>query len=67
LIFCNTSGDWAYCMARMADNTSGACYTGDLRWIQAAASVGPASYLRFYWDENGYCTWVNVSNQSAYL
>jgi hypothetical protein len=74
MIGCNTFG-WAqttgpgyvFCWAVTAEGKQLACSKQDnASFVNAASAVGPASYISFGVDKEGYCDSLDVQNFSAY-
>ena len=63
-IGCLVAGDAGYCFARNLAGVERTCWSDDPKWVSAMAAVGGDSYVLFYWDAAGYCTYVSVSNGS---
>ena len=54
------------CQATNAQGLSRSCVTNNASLLATMRAVNGDSYLSFNWDANGYCTFVWVSNNSAY-
>jgi len=70
-IGCQTSG-WVnsstsmLCWALDTAGNYGLCSSSDARLVQAVTMMSDDSYVAFWWDANGNCTYVNVRNVSYY-
>jgi hypothetical protein len=63
--FSSGSGQ-AICEATNAAGVSAYCYSTNPTIVQAAASGGASSYYYFQWDASSQCTYLYVTNVSAY-
>ena len=63
-ISCEVYGDNGYCSAKDLNGVYRSCWTDDARWVRTMAAVKGDSYVLFYWDTNGSCTYVGVQNDS---
>ena len=63
-IECQFSGSSGYCYAHDLNGVFRSCYTADARWIRTMAAIKSDSYLVFYWDAAGNCTYIAVQNDS---
>src|SRR5688572_4585125 len=69
-IGCNTvmnnlgGGSYAACTARNAAGAYATCYSYSAEAFNAIRSMSGDSYVRFEWDVNGVCTYLNIENQS---
>jgi len=64
-IGCFVAGDAGYCFAQSKAGVARSCWSDEPRWVNAMAAVSKDTYLLFYWDANGYCTYVGASNGST--
>src|SRR5688572_13391485 len=64
-IGCFVAGDAGYCFARNRAGVTRSCWSDDARWVSAMAAVSKDTYLLFYWNDGGYCTYVNARNGST--
>jgi len=64
-IGCFVAGDAGYCVARDRNGVTRSCWSNEAKWVNAMAAVSGDSYLLFYWDAGGYCTYVSVKNGST--
>jgi hypothetical protein len=64
-IGCFVGGDAGYCFARNLAGVTRSCWSDDPRWVSAMAAVSKDSYVLFYWDDGGYCTYLRVTNGST--
>ena len=62
---CFVGGDAGYCFARNLAGVTRSCWSDDPRWVSAMAAVSRDSYVLFYWDDGGYCTYIRVTNGST--
>jgi hypothetical protein len=63
-IGCEVSGTSGYCSAHDLNGVYRSCSSSEDRWLRTMASVKGDSYVVFYWDANGHCTYVGVQNDS---
>lgn len=63
-IGCFVAGDAGYCFAQNKVGVTRSCWSDDPKWVSAMAAVSKDSYLIFYWNDGGYCTYVSVRNGS---
>jgi len=64
-IGCLTAGDAGYCLARNQEGVIRSCWSNEARWVNTMRAVNSDSYVLFYWDASGYCTYVSVQNDSS--
>ena len=64
-IGCFVAGDAGYCFARNLAGVTRSCWSDDARWVSVMAAVSKDTYLLFYWDDGGYCTYVRATNGST--
>ncbi|WP_394829737.1 hypothetical protein [Pendulispora albinea] len=70
-IFCTVGGSKGTgsiemsCTAMDAAGRKGTCLTSNPVVVQAAAAVHSDSYVEFYWDAAGECTWFYTTTDSA--
>src|SRR4051812_6068552 len=64
-IGCFVAGDAGYCFARNNAGVTRSCWSDDARWVKVMAAVSSDTYLLFYWDAGGNCTYVSAKNGSA--
>jgi hypothetical protein len=64
-IGCFVAGDAGYCFARNLAGLTRSCWSDEARWVRVMAGVSSDSYLVFYWDDGGYCTYVSAKNGST--
>jgi len=64
-IGCFVAGDEGYCFARNLAGVTRSCWSNDPKWVSAMAAVSKDTYLLFYWDTGGSCTYVSVTNGST--
>jgi hypothetical protein len=53
-----------YCYARDANNVSASCTSTAAELVQQGRAVGPDKYISVSWDANGYCTSIQVTQNS---
>jgi hypothetical protein len=63
-ITCSANGASGSCYARDLNGVFRSCYSSEARWVRAMSALKGDSYVVFYWDANGYCTYVGVQNDS---
>ena len=63
-IGCFVAGDAGYCFAQNKAGVARSCWSDDPKWVQVMSAVSSDSYLIFYWDAGGYCTYVSAKNGS---
>jgi hypothetical protein len=63
-VYAYTTQLYAYCYARDLAGTYAGCSTSNVNLVNAAASINPDSYLLFYWDAAGACTFIAQHTQS---
>jgi hypothetical protein len=56
----------ASCVAVNSAGTVRSCYAKNDAQRQIMMNVTPASYIAFYWQSDGYCNYVSVSNGSRW-
>ena len=54
-----------YCYAVDRTGLSRSCVTSDPNMVAVIRSLNSDSYLLFYWDTSGRCTFVEVENSSV--
>lgn len=64
-IGCFVAGDAGYCFARTPAGVTRSCWSDEPRWVNAMAGVSKDTYLIFYWDAGGYCTYISARNGST--
>jgi hypothetical protein len=64
-IGCFTAGYAGYCFASNRDGVTRSCWSDEPRWVNAMSAVGRDTYLVFYYDDAGYCTYVSARNGSV--
>jgi hypothetical protein len=64
-IGCFVAGDEGYCFARNLAGVTRSCWSNEAKWVRAMAAVSKDTYLIFYWDDAGYCTYVSARNGST--
>jgi hypothetical protein len=64
-IGCFVAGDAGYCFAQDRTGVARSCWSDDARWVSVMAGVSKDTYLLFYWDAGGYCTYVSATNGST--
>ena len=63
-IFCEVRGTNGSCLAVDVNGVFRSCYSSEARWVRTMAAMKGDSYIVFYWDANGSCTYVGVQNDS---
>jgi len=63
-ITCEVRGTNGSCYAMDLNGVYRQCYSSDAKWVRTMAAVKGDSYIVFYWDANGSCTYVGVQNDS---
>jgi hypothetical protein len=63
-ISCWTNSNAGYCYAVSSANVWGSCYTTNPAFISVLRGISGESYVSFYWDAGGNCTYVTVQNAS---
>jgi len=63
-IGCEVRGTNGSCYARDVTGVYRQCYSSEARWVRTMSAVKGDSYIVFYWDAKGYCTYVGVQNDS---
>jgi hypothetical protein len=58
---------YASCYATDASGNSASCMSTDPKYIAAAGTVTPASWIYFTFDQNGNCTLLEVNNASYFI
>lgn len=64
-IGCFVAGDAGYCFAQNRAGVARSCWSDDPKWVSVMAGVSKDTYLIFYWDAGGYCTYVSATNGST--
>jgi hypothetical protein len=54
------------CYAQDAQGHQATCYSYNPELVKAAQAAGTDSWLFFYWDANGFCTYLSTANSSQY-
>lgn len=62
----STGSPNGYCAARNSAAVTGVCTTTSPELIEQIRTISGDSFIRFYWDESGYCTSILVSNYSSF-
>lgn len=63
-ITCEVRGANGSCYAMDANGVFRQCYSSEARWVRTMSAVKGDSYIVFYWDANGTCTYIGVQNDS---
>jgi hypothetical protein len=63
-ISCEVRGTNGSCSAVDVNGAFRSCYSSEARWVRTMSAVKGDSYIVFYWDANGHCTYVGVQNDS---
>jgi hypothetical protein len=63
-ITCEVRGTNGSCLAVDVNGVFRQCSSSEARWVRTMAAVKGDSYIVFYWDANGSCTYVGVQNDS---
>ena len=63
-ISCEVRGTNGSCYAVDVNGVFRQCYSSEARWVRTMAAMKGDSYILFYWDANGSCTYVGVQNDS---
>lgn len=64
-IGCFVAGTAGYCFAQNQAGVARSCWSDDPKWVKVMAAVSKDTYLIFYWDDGGYCTYVSAKNGST--
>jgi hypothetical protein len=57
---------YGYCHAQDSAGLYKQCFWQGASYASTVASAAPGSSIWFYWDTNGNCTFIEVSNGSQY-
>lgn len=63
-IGCEVRGTNGSCYAVDANGVSRQCYSSEARWLRTMSAMKGDSYILFYWNASGACTYVGVQNDS---
>jgi hypothetical protein len=63
-IGCQFSGSSGWCLAYDLNGVQRSCWSSDARWVRTMAAIKSDSYVAFYWDAGGNCTYIAVQNDS---
>ena len=61
-----TNGTGMNCWATDSAGNTATCYSYNAELVKAAQAIGNDSYIFFYFDASGFCTYLNVSGSSHY-
>ena len=63
-IGCTVNGASGNCYAKDVNGVYRSCWSDNASWVRTMSGVTGDSYVVFYWDANGSCTYVGVQNDS---
>jgi hypothetical protein len=61
------TNNYGYCSARDASGNYKSCSWSGSQWTSTINAMTSASWIWFYWDASGNCTFITLQNDSSQL